>query len=190
MNNYPPLTLAADNAQVESMRLLLKDGRADPSLFDSLVLSAPSDLGEDVYEIVQLLLDDGRANPDDGDSEPFILTVTYGGVRCLALLLKDKRTRPWARDGKALVDACETGNIDTAKLLLSDDRTYPAIDGNTPLKRAITIHNILAVELLLANVEVLEELNESDLELAEQQPYVDRQVETLIRAALERKSDR
>lgn len=76
------------------------------------------------------------------------------------------------------------------KLLLSDDRTYPAIDGNTPLKRAITIHNILAVELLLANVEVLEEPNESDLELAEQQPYVDRQVETLIRAALERKSDR
>lgn len=255
MDHYPPLTLAADNAQpeavkllladprvdpnndegdttalvqacsvsrgnearyVEVVHLLLQDGRADPTWNDSKVLSVVSYFG-DYAEIVRLLLEDGRADPSDGNGEALILASTRGREKIVALLLADPRTVPWAQDGEALIGAVEEEeasvvklllkdgrvnpstrdgaalviaaqggtdvSLDVLKLLLSDDRTYAAINNNAALKAAIENENIEAVELLLEDADVLQELSEEDLTLAEETGNAE--ITQLVRSALD-----
>ena len=88
-NATPPLRTketaqekAAKKGQDRVVRLLRRDDRTDPEVYDSIVLAATS--GH--YEVVQLLLADPRANPATVHSAARWAAAKYGHDKTVQLL--------------------------------------------------------------------------------------------------------
>jgi ankyrin repeat protein len=169
----------ADNVGV--IQLLLKDGRADPRDNSGKSLAHAVELGRE--GIVRLLLKDKRVNPNDGDGAALIIAAKEGRTKIVKLLLADDRVNPNAQDGAALTFAIYEAHNSIVKLLLDDDRTIAIYNNNAALITAIENSNVTAVELLLRDPDVVAEIDDSYLELAEQTE--DPEVIELIQNALE-----
>jgi len=98
MDNYCIRTATdsgTDSGYIDIVRLLLQDGRSDPSYYNNSAIRWSSKYGN--TEMVKLLLQDKRVDPSDdnrGYSNPAI-RVAYesGHMGIVKLLLQDKRVR-------------------------------------------------------------------------------------------------
>lgn len=115
---------------LEIVRLLLEDGRCDPSWNHSASLRAACKNGDNA-EIVRLLLSDGRADPDEAG----VLTTACkaGRDEIVRLLLADPRVNPNEENGEALSEAADKGHVSVVAILLEDGRVDPNAQSGTPL---------------------------------------------------------
>lgn len=115
-----PLRAACANNRVAIVKMLLDDGRADPSALGSntLYLATRDD-------VIKMLLDDKRADPTVNESAAFRLACHYNRVACVALFLRDGRADPTANRNEAMRAACENGFWQIVQLLLADGRADP-----------------------------------------------------------------
>jgi hypothetical protein len=109
----------------EVFRVLLADGRADPTQHDSQAMYDAVVHGHvtNVHE----LLTDGRVDPGAHDSYALRLAAHFQRPDVLQLLLDDGRADPAAFDSAALVDSASAGYSDgdfghIVRLLLADGR--------------------------------------------------------------------
>lgn len=157
IDDYPPLTLAADNAQVECVRLLLADPRVDPNnaAGDTTALvqacsASISDRRQRYIDVVQLLLKDRRADPHWYDSLALSSPTARGDVyEIVQLLLDDGRADPNDDDGLPFIETVESGAVRCLTLLLRDPRTRPWVRDGRALSIACERYYPDVVKLLL-----------------------------------------
>lgn len=118
----------------EIVRLLLEDGRCDPSWNHSASLRAACKNGDNT-EIVRLLLSDGRADPDEAGALTTACKAGRDGI--VRLLLQDPRVDPMEENGEALCEAADKGHVSVVALLLQDGRIDPNTQSGTPLLVAL-----------------------------------------------------
>ena len=108
------ITLACNHGRIEVVRVLLRDGRADPGVNESypLVLACNHDI-----ELVKLLLTDRRVDPGACDNRAIIVAATWGSADVVKLLLSDKRVDHRARNNEALYRARYMGRTEIIEIL-------------------------------------------------------------------------
>ena len=100
--NYA-LRIACEFGQTEVVKILLRDGRVDPTDWNSWVIRIACDYNH--VDIVNLLLQDGRADPTGADNYCIIKASTYGRIKMVQLLLQDGRVDPADRNNMAIKEA-------------------------------------------------------------------------------------
>jgi ankyrin repeat protein len=129
----PPLTLAADNARPEAVRLLLTDDRVGPNdnrgdtnaLSQACLTTMDGKLAEYI-EVVRILLEDTRVDPTWAESFCLIAASELGdNNEILQLLLADGRADPNADYGEPFIRACAEGRAKMVALFLNDPRMVP-----------------------------------------------------------------
>lgn len=141
------LKSAVKHNRVELVKILLVDGRTDPTVDDSEVLRLAAEYG--YYEIVELLLADGRADPGAKNSNALYQAARHGHDKIVHLLLRDHRVNPAANQCEAFRWAVINGCIATIKVFLRDVRINPGADNNFALTYSIEDKNDKIVQLLL-----------------------------------------
>jgi ankyrin repeat protein len=119
---------ASEEGDVESLRLLLQDGRADPTANDNFPIGVA--ISEGHTEIVRLLLEDGRADPTYHNNFPIMTATNEGHTDIVRLLLEDGRADPAYNNNEAIILATRQGYTTIVRLLLEDGRADPAADNN------------------------------------------------------------
>jgi len=127
--------ITSKNGNVEIMKLLLEDGRIDPTqggyvtnigFYSPLHIS--SKMGH--VEIVKLLLEDDRVNPNQKDEvegfTPLMFACIENKIQVVKILLEDDRVNPNQKDEvegfTPLMFACIENKIQVVKILLSNPR--------------------------------------------------------------------
>lgn len=125
--NYPMLFVCQGN-NVEVLKLLLLDGRADPNVnyFGRTPLAQACRLCH--KEIVKMLLLDGRADPSALESEALLLAADSGCTKVVSMLLNDGRVNAAAGDNEAILLAMESKSWEIVQLLMKEPRVYRTID--------------------------------------------------------------
>lgn len=115
MNNSRALLRACSSGNVQVVRLLLEDGRANPGSTASSSLVYSSSKG--YVELVRLLLGDKRTDPRAQDSIALLYASTFGHAEVVKLLLEDGRVDSQANNNLALTRASEKGHTEVVHLL-------------------------------------------------------------------------
>ena len=118
------LRWAAQNGRSEIVRLLLEDGRSDPSVRGNLAIRWACQNGH--VETVKVLLQDGRSDPSAERDYAIQFASEFGHADVVELLLKDSRVNPAANDNASLKVACRKGFTRIVKLLLTSG--HPSVD--------------------------------------------------------------
>ena len=125
------LTRAVQGANAAVLTLLLEDGRADPTIKESVAVRIACQDGR--ADMLKLFLRDGRATPPD-----YCLSVStaHNHLEVTQILLKDGRIDPTDLNNyylkRALRESCEG----IALLLVSDSRVRSTMDTHEILKKA------------------------------------------------------
>ena len=147
---HQALVGATKSARPDILKIILKDGRADPkspSFWVDVVSDSPP-------KIVETLLTDPRVDPTWEDSRAIRIAICAGNLDNLTLLLRDGRADPSARKNKALRQAVKLGNLKAVSILIADYRVDPGCNNQYPLFRAVAGGHADIVRLLLANPRV------------------------------------
>ena len=153
------VSLATQHGHTEIVRLLLEDGRADPSANDNNAIKHACCEGH--IEIVRLLLQDPRVNPDVNyyGVTTITLAIENGHVDVVRLLLEDGRADPSSQFNLAIRNASEKGHTEIVQLLLQwssgTNRVDPTMFNNSALRRACSRAHTKVVKLLLKDPRVL-----------------------------------
>ncbi len=133
--NNEAMHTAAASGRISIVKLLLQDGRSDPSevfLAGWTLRYCPSP------RLVKLFLSDPRVDPSIHQSKALRLTIrkkAYGtfakGV--MAILLEDGRCNPAVQDNLAIRNAAYLGYINVVRLLLEDPRVDRTARNNEAL---------------------------------------------------------
>ena len=107
----------------EIVRLLLRDGRIDPTEEDSRVLRGAAEYGKD--EIMQALLDDWRVDPNFGDGKPLYWATKFNHHETVRVLLSDPRVDPRAHGHAAFKRALRDNLEEVVREFLRDGRVNP-----------------------------------------------------------------
>ena len=145
-DNYA-MGLASENGHTEVIKLLLQDGRIDPSGNDNYYIRMASQNGH--TDIVKLLLQDKRVDPSDYNNSAIRGASINGHTDIVKLLLQDKRVDPSLIGNYAIRGASINGHTDVVKLLLQDERVDPSDNNNYAIIRASQKGYIEIVKLLL-----------------------------------------
>jgi len=147
------LRAACLSGRTEVVRILLEDGRSNPSVLssDPIRLAVSSRFPD----IVRLLLNDGRADPSVRDSSALLCACDSGETKIVRMLLEDGRADPCASNNYAIREASAEGYIDIVRLLLEDGRTDPSVKNNEALRSACTEGPIDLIRLLLEDERVV-----------------------------------
>ncbi|KAI8891883.1 hypothetical protein BC833DRAFT_626368 [Globomyces pollinis-pini] len=140
---------AIDKNLVDVVKVLLEDGRSDPSTNNNYAIQLTSAYG--FTDIVRMLLDDQRVVPSSEDNQSIRQASEYGYPDIVKMLLNDERVDPSADDNSAIKLAAEGGHMDTVKVLLQDVRVDPSADDNYAIKYASENGYTEVVILLLNN---------------------------------------
>jgi ankyrin repeat protein len=123
---------SAISGLTEQIRLLLQDGRVDPSVENNQAIIDASKHGN--LEVVKLLLQDRRVNPSAQDNKALRDTVGFYAwysseirLEIVKLLLQDKRVDPSCRNNEAIKIAASKNRWDIVELLLSDERVLSTL---------------------------------------------------------------
>ncbi|KAJ2989555.1 hypothetical protein HDV02_004949, partial [Globomyces sp. JEL0801] len=125
---------AIDKNLVDFVKVLLEDGRSDPSTNNNYAIQLTSAYG--FTDIVRMLLDDQRVVPSAENNQSIRQASEYD---------------PSADDNSAIKLAAEGGHMDTVKVLLQDVRVDPSADDNYAIKYASENGYTEGVILLLNN---------------------------------------
>ncbi len=113
----------------EILRLLLEDKRADPTADNNAAAFIASDQYDS--ETLKLLLDDGRADPSRrSENETLRAAMSEKSGEVLRILLENGRANPGAFDNRVIIDASAFGSSKAVSLLLKDKRVDPAARDN------------------------------------------------------------
>jgi ankyrin repeat protein len=145
-DNYA-MGLASENGHTEVIKLLLQDGRIDPSGNDNYYIRMASQNGH--TDIVKLLLQDKRVDPSDYNNSAIRGASINGHTDIVKLLLQDERVDPSLIGNYAIRGASINGHTDVVKLLLQDERVDPSDNNNYAIIRASQKGYIEIVKLLL-----------------------------------------
>ena len=140
---------AITNGNTEAVRLLLADGRVDPSARGNSAIRWASSKGH--TEIVGLLLADGRVDPSARGNEAIRWASWNGHTETVRLLLANGRVDPSANDNYAIKSASSNGHTDIVGLLLADGRVDPSANDNSAIQWASSNGHTDIVRLLLAD---------------------------------------
>ncbi|KAJ3030035.1 UNVERIFIED_CONTAM: hypothetical protein HDU68_010284 [Siphonaria sp. JEL0065] len=115
---------SAQNGYLDIFKLLMEDGRLDPSSEDNIAIFIAAQSGHS--EIVKLLLQDPQVDPSTSENRALGAACQNGHTKVVELLLTAARVDP-TNPFKA---ACRCGHAEVVKLLLKDGRTdlYPRIN--------------------------------------------------------------
>lgn len=118
-NNSAICAASAGNSS-KVMRLLLDDGRFDPSACCGTPIGWAC--GEANVDIVRMLLDDPRVDPSVDSNYAIIKAADNGRIDVVKMLLADPRVDPSDRNNSAIRRARVRCDDDMMGLLLSDKR--------------------------------------------------------------------
>lgn len=147
------------STHIDVLRLLLADGRVDPSLDSNLALSFACRHGR--HRGLALLLQDGRVDPGLDNSHSILTAILGGDDECLRLLLTDARADPAVNDNEALRQAYWRRDFRIFRLLLLDHRVDPTASDNELLREVSLRGQADILELLLANARFDPSANEN-----------------------------
>lgn len=114
-DNYA-IRFVCKNCNIKMLKLLLKDGRADPSDLGSRALLDACREGH--IEVVRLLLKDGRADPGAVQNHCLKLVCEAGYIEIVKLLLEDKRVDVHSLNCCAIISAFQCNHYNIVKLLI------------------------------------------------------------------------
>lgn len=114
-DNYA-IRFVCKNGNIKMLKLLLKDGRADPSDLGSRSLLDACKGGH--TEVVRLLLEDGRADPGAVQNHCLKLVCESGYIEIVKLLLEDDRVDVHSLNCCAIISAFQSKFYDIVKLLI------------------------------------------------------------------------
>ncbi len=143
------LVHACKQAHVESVRFLLAEGRADPTVDDSNVLYDACRKGH--LNIVKALLADGRADPTEDESIALREAAKAGQDHEVGQLLEDSRADPQACAGEALRKAAAAGHDRVVELLLKDSRADPGACDGEAIREAAGNGHVEVVKMLMSD---------------------------------------
>ncbi|KAL0490677.1 ankyrin repeat-containing protein [Acrasis kona] len=157
---------AAIYLRVDLVKLLLLDGRSDPSIHSDLPLRMVCDIQatqgqeSDVIQIVELLLNDNRVDPTSMNNQAFmcILLAPSVNFEVVKLLLKHERVCPALL--KTAFKAYErkvppnSDLIKVVELLLLDPRVDPSFNNNECIRWACAKNQPEIVKMLLQDKRV------------------------------------
>lgn len=132
------LLRAICNGHVDHVRVLLKDGRIDPGLYDDLAVMYIVVPGASKVriELIGLLLADPRIHPEARDNE--LLHALCGKVnekedvkQHILRLLQDRRVDPSSRGNCLILDDKYNLPLEVLEVFLKDDRVNPSARANT-----------------------------------------------------------
>ena len=152
---YDEEVIRATYCYPEVLKILLRDGRADPTVVDSIVLRAacfahnvesvralledgradPAARGNEAIrtasrcydpELARILLADSRVDPSVLDNLALRTAVSYSS-EVVKLLLAHPQVDPTALNDAAFFTACMTGRVDAARLLFKDERVQQSL---------------------------------------------------------------
>lgn len=146
--NNLALTYAVHFEHLEIIKLLLEDGRADPSVPYTLLYESIKDKK---WEIINLFLIDKRFDPTCYDCYLLQRVVRSGCLSTMKLLLQDKRVDPTWNNNYAINCAVASGYLEMFKLLMADERIN--IDYHYLLNCSAERGHVEIVELLLARLD-------------------------------------
>ena len=155
---YPcPLWEACDDGNTPVVKLLLQDGRCDPSKCYG-ILHLPVERGH--VEIVSLLLNDGRTDLEEFQYCGLVQQSCESGNHDMVKLLLNC-TRVYIRNfDRCLYTSCCLGNIEIVRTLLDDGRFDPSWKNNRCIKKSISRDQREIVELLFKDSRVKTTLSE------------------------------
>ena len=125
----PFIVTAAHHRHI--LRMLLVDGRADPSVCGNhtlriTMLNFAHGTNDMDRENLKDLLADARVNPNDvflpSDEPPIVYAARHGLLHSICILLADKRVDPSVHGKMALEIAKKEGHAEVVLLLSSDER--------------------------------------------------------------------
>lgn len=145
------------------VKLLLEDGRANPTYRGSVCLRGASKKGK--VDIVRLLLVDGRANPDVFLSDCVQNACSGDYLKVADIFLDDGRIDPSIFDNYLLCQACFGKHLNLFKRLLKDKRVDPTVNNNICIRTAKERGLSGTVRMLIADERVLKSLSEKDVSI-------------------------
>ncbi|PRP77640.1 ankyrin repeat domain-containing protein 44 [Planoprotostelium fungivorum] len=104
------LTVAIVKEQTENVRVLLKDGRVDPSFHQNWAIRAVCSSVTAPLELVDLLLKDPRVDPSAVGNEALLQASLAGNESIVNRLLQDERVRRGGKLGDAILSAAIGGH--------------------------------------------------------------------------------
>lgn len=149
------LALAAQDEQVEVVKLLLEDGRSHPGADDNdaLVLM----IEKDELEWAKRLVRDPCVDPSADRDRALRTACMLGKAEAVEVLLEDERVDPMQEgEGEpcALTEATQNGRVSVLELLLRDERCDPSGRDNEAVISAAWSGSCDAVRLLFSDPRV------------------------------------
>ncbi|KKK52658.1 hypothetical protein LCGC14_3102700, partial [marine sediment metagenome] len=153
----PAFQYACRHRYTEIVKLLLADGRVDPTADNNWAFRLSSKKGH--TDVVRLLLEDGRADPTSDNNLAIQLSCKNGHTDVVKLLLADGRADPSASNNKwggisfltgrpadpaaygnnlAIQLSSRNGHTDVVRLLLADGRADPTANDSYALQWSIS----------------------------------------------------
>ncbi|KAJ3293112.1 hypothetical protein HDU79_000695 [Rhizoclosmatium sp. JEL0117] len=121
-NNSYPLHYSSNCKNLEMIKLLLEDGRADPMALDGIALIYVL-RSKKTKEIVQALLKDPRMDPSIMDNLCIRKALEFGWTDIVKTLLEDERVDPSVSLNLPLRCAIKSGNLELVKCIWGHPRT-------------------------------------------------------------------
>jgi len=148
INNSCILRTACRTNNVDMVRFLLEDGRADPSAMQNKSIMLACWYGN--VDVLRLLLDDGRADPCTNKGHALVTACKNGHIEIVRVLLEDPRVRAdkYLYLDKPIRFAIYNHQTDAVLLLLKYGAD-PSADRNITLRTASRSGNTALVRMLL-----------------------------------------
>jgi hypothetical protein len=132
---------------INTVKLLLKDSRVDPSDSNNSAIKISSRRG--YLDIVNLLLYDTRVNPSNEDNYAIRYASTYGHINVVKILLNDKRVNPSDKGNWAIYYANKEFHANIVNLLWKN-----IIVKNSLQKDQLKLYDQLTIEYIKNKVEL------------------------------------
>eukprot|EP00818_Percolomonas_sp_WS_P001967 CAMPEP_0117435832 /NCGR_PEP_ID=MMETSP0759-20121206/688_1 /TAXON_ID=63605 /ORGANISM="Percolomonas cosmopolitus, Strain WS" /LENGTH=500 /DNA_ID=CAMNT_0005227399 /DNA_START=297 /DNA_END=1799 /DNA_ORIENTATION=+ len=138
---------ALDRKQFSVVKLLLDDGRIDPSMEDGAILHRAASCGQ--LDLVHILLKNPEVRPESKDNRALRYAAYNGHAEVVQFLLKFPEVNPFTQNYSALRRASKRGHTDVVQVLLEDSRCKPASFVHQMIRDAQEENHSEIVDMLL-----------------------------------------
>ena len=143
------ICVSSRNGHADIVKLLLADGRADPTVRDNEPIRMSCASGQ--ADVVRLLLADPRVDPAAKNNNAICMSSRNAHTDVVQLLLADGRADPAACSNVAILMSCANGDDDVVRLLLADPRVDPTARDNYAIRMSSKNRHAHVIQLLLVD---------------------------------------